>query len=140
MITNVTGMGEVRLGLDLSTICTSEDDDVNNEGGTSTGAGRRRNSQRCRAFGGAVGRAARWGRAWPRSCRAGWRRRGPGGGEWHGARACRRARARTSGPALACRCRATRGAAAMPGRRGGPPSPGRWPLTLPPLAPVSARP
>jgi hypothetical protein len=38
MITNVTGMGEVRLGLDLSTICSSEDDDVNNAGGSSTGA------------------------------------------------------------------------------------------------------
>jgi hypothetical protein len=38
MITNVAGMWEVRLGLDLSTICSSEDDDVNSEGGTSTGA------------------------------------------------------------------------------------------------------
>jgi hypothetical protein len=38
MITNVAGMGEVRLGLDLSTICSSEDDDVNSASGSSTGA------------------------------------------------------------------------------------------------------
>mgnify|MGYP006934366922 CR=1 FL=1 len=38
MITNVAGMGEVRLGLDLSMICSSEDDDVNSAGDSSTGA------------------------------------------------------------------------------------------------------
>jgi hypothetical protein len=36
--TNVAGMGPMRPGLDLSTICSSEDDDVNNTGGSSTGA------------------------------------------------------------------------------------------------------
>jgi hypothetical protein len=38
MITNVAGTGEVRLGLDLSTICSSEDDDVNSASDSSTGA------------------------------------------------------------------------------------------------------
>jgi hypothetical protein len=38
MITNVAGTGEVRLGLDLSTICSSEDDNVNSAGDSSTGA------------------------------------------------------------------------------------------------------
>jgi hypothetical protein len=59
---------------------------------------------------------------------------GPGGGEWRGARARRRARAHTAGPVTACRCRAAGGAAATLGRRGGPPSPGRWPPAPPPVA------
>jgi hypothetical protein len=83
------------------------------------------------------------GRAWPRAYRAWWRRRGLGGGGWHGARARRRARARTAGPATTCRCRAAGGAAggaaATPGRRGGPPSPERWPPAPLPAAPVSVR-
>ncbi|XP_023157899.1 uncharacterized protein [Zea mays] len=36
--TNVVGMGPMRPGLDLNTICSSEDDDVNSAGGSSTGA------------------------------------------------------------------------------------------------------
>jgi hypothetical protein len=99
------------------------------------GPRRRRRSRRWRASGGAAGHAVRRGRAWPRACRVGWRRRGPDGVGWHGARALRRARARTTGPATTCRCRATDGAAATSGRRGGPPSPGRWPP-----APAPARP
>jgi hypothetical protein len=38
MIINIADTGEVRLGLDLSTICSSEDDDVNSAGDSSTGA------------------------------------------------------------------------------------------------------
>jgi hypothetical protein len=72
----------------------------------------------------------------PRACKAGWRRQGPGGGRWRGAGARRRARARTAGPAMACRCRAASGAAATPGRRGGSPSPGRWPPAPTPTRPL----
>ena len=36
--TNVVGMGPMRPGLDLSTICSSEDDDVNSTSDSSTGA------------------------------------------------------------------------------------------------------
>jgi hypothetical protein len=74
------------------------------------------------------------------ACRAGWQHRGPGGGGWRGARARRRARARTVGPATACRCRAAGGAAFTPGRRGGPPSPERWPSAPPSAAPAPTRP
>jgi hypothetical protein len=52
----------------------------------------------------------------------------------------RRARARTAGPAMVCQCRAAGGAATTPGRRGGPPSPGRWPPAPPPAAPTPVRP
>jgi hypothetical protein len=164
--------------LDLSTIFSSEDDDVNSASGSSTGGlggaeaaedGERlevwQAAQRGRAepgpgptgWGGNVGH--RWrrvarstralsgasshcrpghgvsvqGRGWscghagsPRrsaitwkmaansapgssgagACRAGWRRRGLGGGGWRGARTRRRVRALTAGPATACRCRA----------------------------------
>jgi hypothetical protein len=74
------------------------------------------------------------------ACRAGWQHRGPGGGGWRGARARRRVRARTVGPATACRCRAAGGAAFTPGRRGGPPSPERWPSAPPSAAPAPTRP
>jgi hypothetical protein len=99
-----------------------------------------RSSRRWRASGGVADRTVRWGRAWPRACRAGWRRRGPGGGGWRGARARRRARARTAGPATTCWCKAAGGAAATPGRQGDLRSPGRWPPASPPAAPASARP
>jgi hypothetical protein len=127
--TNVAGM---RPGLDLSTICSSEDDDVN-----SAGCAEAVEDGECPEVWQA---AARWGQAWPRACMAGWRRRGPGGGGWRGARARCRARARTAGPAMVCRCRAVGGAAATPGRRGGSPSLGRWPPAPPPTTSVPVRP